>query len=171
MPTGRATAYDLTVGVVVNMDEAIYMLSPVDTPMLTGLGSDGLAMIGQAPVDEIQFSWMTDTVLTPRSTLAVTLVTADTVMTVASGDRIKFSTGDIVTVAEAGTVEQIRITGYSSGTDVLNIARAWAGTASDYATSAIVIGLGTALPEGSDPEAARMELNEALDAARGWYSL
>lgn len=155
MPTGRATSYDLTVGVRVNMDEAIYMLSPVDTPMLTGLGGDGLTMIGQAPVDEVQFSWMTDTILTPRTTLAAAVVTADTAITVASGDRIKFSTGDIITIAEAGTVEQIRVTGYSSGTDVLNVARAWAGTASDYATSSIVIGLGTALPEGSDPEAAR----------------
>src|SRR5687768_9965930 len=114
MPTGRATSYDLTVGVVVNMDEAIYMLSPIDTPMLTGLGADGLTMIGSAPVDEIQFSWMTDTILTPRTTLAATATTGDAVLTVASGDRIKFSTGDIVTIAKAGAVEQIRVTGYSS---------------------------------------------------------
>jgi len=155
VPTGRATAYDLTTGVVINMDEAIYMLSPVDTPMLTGLGSDGLTMIGTSPVDEIQFSWMTDTILTPRSTLAAQALTADTVLTLAANDRIKFSTGDIVTINKAGAVEQIRVTGYSSGSDVLNVARAWAGTATNYATSAIVIGLGTALAEGSDPEAAR----------------
>lgn len=155
MPTGRATAYDLTVGVVVNMDEAIYMLSPQDTPMLTGLGADGLAMIGQASVDEIEFSWMTDTILTPRTTLAAQATTGDTVVTVASGDRIKFSTGDIITIGKQNAVEQIRVTGYSSGSDVLNVTRAWAGTATNYATSAVVIGLGTALPEGSDPEAAR----------------
>jgi hypothetical protein len=155
MPTGRATAYDLTVGVVVNMDEAIYMLSPVDTPMLTGLGSDGLTMIGQSPVDEIQFSWMTDTILTPRSTVAATLVTAGTELTVASGDRIKFSTGDILTIGKVAATEQIRVTGYSSGTDILNISRAWAGTAQQYVTGSIIAGLGTALPEGSDPEAAR----------------
>lgn len=155
MPTGRATAYDLTVGVVVNMDKAIYMLSPQDTPMLTGLGADGLAMIGQASVDEIEFSWMTDTILTPRTTLAAQATTGDTVVTVASGDRIKFSTGDIITIGKQNAVEQIRVTGYSSGSDVLNVTRAWAGTATNYATSAVVIGLGTALPEGSDPEAAR----------------
>jgi uncharacterized protein (DUF2141 family) len=155
MPTGRATAYDLTVGVVVNMDEAIYMLSPQDTPMLTGLGSDGLTMIGQSPVDEIQFDWMTDSILTPRSTLAGAATTGDLVLTVASGDRIKFSTGDIVTVGKQNAVEQIRVTGYSSGTDVLNVTRAWAGTATNYASGAIVVGIGTALAEGSDPEAAR----------------
>lgn len=155
MPTGRATAYDLTVGVVVNMDEAIYMLSPQDTPMLTGLGADGLTMIGSASVDEIEFSWMTDTILTPRSTLNGAVTTGDAVITVATGDRIKFSTGDIITVGKQNAVEQIRVTGYSSGSDVLNVARAWAGTATNYASGAIVIGLGTALPEGSDPEAAR----------------
>jgi hypothetical protein len=155
MPTGRATAYDLTVGVVVNMDEAIYMLSPIDTPLLTGLGGDGLTMIGQSPVDEIQFSWMTDTILTPRSTLAAAATTGDAVLTLASGDRIKFSTGDIITINKVAAVEQIRVTGYSSGADVLNVSRAWAGTATNYITGAIVMGLGTALPEGSDPEAAR----------------
>lgn len=155
MPTGRATAYDLTVGVVVNMDEAIYMLSPQDTPMLTGLGSDGLTMIGQSPVDEIQFDWMTDSILTPRSTLGGAATTGDAVLTVASGDRTKFSTGDIVTVGKQNAVEQIRVTGYSSGADVLNVTRAWAGTATNYASGAIVVGIGTALAEGSDPEAAR----------------
>lgn len=155
MPTGRATAYDLTVGVVVNMDEAIYMLSPQDTPLLTGMGADGLGMIGQAPVDEIQFSWMTDTILTPRTSLNGAVTTGDTAITVATGDRIKFSTGDIITIGKAAAVEQIRVTGYSSGSDVLNVSRAWAGTATNYASGALVAGLGTALAEGSDPEAAR----------------
>ena len=155
MPTGRATAYDLTVGVIVNMDEAVYMLSPQDTPLLTGLGSDGLTLIGQAPVDEIQFSWMTDTILTPRSSLNGAVTTGDTAITVATGDRIKFSTGDIITIGKANSVEQMRVTGYSSGTDVLNVSRAWAGTATTYASGSLVVGLGTALAEGSDPEAAR----------------
>lgn len=155
MPTGRATAYDLTVGVIVNMDEAIYMLSPQDTPLLTGLGSDGLSLIGQTSVDQIQFSWMTDTILTPRTSLNGAVTTGDTAITVATGDRIKFSTGDIITIGKQAAVEQIRVTGYSSGSDVLNVSRAWAGTATNYASGALVAGLGTALAEGSDPEAAR----------------
>lgn len=156
MPTGIATAYDLTVGVVVNMDEAIYMLSPTDTPLLNGTGTDGLTLIGQASVDEIEFSWMTDSILTPRSSLNGAITTGDVVLTVATGDRIKFSTGDIITISEAGgTVEQLRVTGYSSGSDVLNVSRAWAGSAAGYSTGSIVVGLGQALDEGSDPEAAR----------------
>lgn len=156
MPTGRATSYDLVVGVMVNMDEAIYMLSPQDTPLLTGLGNDGQSLIGTYPVDERQFDWMDDTILTPRSTLNGAVTTGDAAVTVASGDRTKFSTGDILYIQKAGSAgEQMRVTGYSSGTDVLNVSRQWAGTATNYASGAIVVGLGTALQEGSDPEAAR----------------
>jgi hypothetical protein len=156
MPTGRATSYDLVVGVMVNMDEAIYMLSPQDTPLLTGLGSDGMTLLPTQPVDERQFEWLDDTILVPRSTLNGAVTTGDTAITVATGDRIKFSTGDIIYAQKAGAgVEQIRVTGYSSGSDVLNVSRAWAGTATNYASGAILLGLGTALQEGSDPEAAR----------------
>lgn len=154
MPVGMATTYDLTVGVVVNMDEAIYMLSPVDTPMLTGVGSDGLAVIGQAPVDERQFSWMDDSILTPRSALTATLVTAGTTVGVTAGHGTRFSTGDLLTFElDGNTTEVARVTGIA--TDTLTITRAWAGTAAQYVTASIVVGLGTALPEGSNPEAAR----------------
>lgn len=155
MPTGMATAYDLTVGVVVNMDENIYMLSPQDTPMLTGLGADGTVLIGTEPVDEIEFSWLDDTILTPRSALNGAITTADTVFTLTTGDRTKFSTGDIITVGKAAATEQIRVTGYGSTAETITVARAWAGTATNYASGALVVGLGTALAEGSNPEAAR----------------
>ena len=151
-----ATAYDLTVGVIVNMDEAIYMLSPQDTPFLTGVGADGLTLIGQSPVDEIQFDWMHDTILTPRSSLGALITGGQDYLTVASGERLRFSTGDVITLNVAGnTSEVIRVTGYGSTTDSLTLTRAYAGTAMTYATSAVIVGLGTALAEGSAPETAR----------------
>lgn len=156
MPQGMITAYDLTVGVKINMDEAIYMLSPMDTPLLTGVGSDGLTLISSAPVDEIQFEWMHDTILTPRSTLGALITGGQNFLTVASGDLTKFSTGDIITIQSPGnTTEHIRVTGYGSTTDSLTLTRAYAGTAMTYSTSAIVVGAGTALAEGSAPENAR----------------
>lgn len=157
---GLSTAYDLTVGVVVNMDETIYLLSPADSPMISGLASDGLSVIASRPVDEIVFSWLDDTILTPRSSVAAAVVTADTVITVASGDRTKFSTGDVLMIAKVnandGSGEKIRITGYGTTTDTLLVSRALTGSATTYATDALVLGLGTALAEGSDPEAARV---------------
>jgi hypothetical protein len=156
MPQGMVTAYDLTVGVKVNMDEAIYMLSPQDTPLLTGVGGDGLVLLSSAPVDEIQFDWMHDTILTPRSTLGALITGGQNYLTVAAGEQTRFSTGDIIKIASPGnTTEHIRVTGYGSTTDSLTLTRAYAGTAMTYATSAVVVGLGTALAEGSAPENAR----------------
>lgn len=151
------TAYDLTVGVVVNMDEAIYLISPDDSPLITGMGADGLSVISSQPVDEIVFSWMHDTLLLPRS--AVTggaITTGDTIVTVTSGDRSKFSTGDVLRINKVGNVDEIiRISGYGTTTDTLLITRAYSGTATNYASGAIIVGLGTALPEGDDPESPR----------------
>ncbi len=156
-PTNAPTrTYDLTVGVIVNMDEAIYMVSPDDTPLLTGMGADGLSVLSSAPVDEVVFSWMDDTLLVPRSLVAA-VITADTVLTVFAGDRTKFSTGDVVKVGKQGdtNVEIIRITGYGVTADTLLVSRAWSGAATTYASNSILVGVGTALPEGDDPEAAR----------------
>lgn len=160
MPTGLISSYDLTVGVVVNMDEAIYLLSPDDTPLLTGMGSDGLSVISSRGLDERTFAWMDDSMLTPRSTLGAAVVTADTEVVLASAaDRLKFSTNDVFRIAKAGAItsEVIRVTGYSATTSTtILVTRTFAGAAATtYATSSIVIGLGTALAEGSDPEAAR----------------
>jgi hypothetical protein len=141
------------------MDPAIFMLSPIDTPLLTGLGTDGLAVLPSRPVDEIVFSNLTDEILTPRSVITGgALTTGDTVVTVATGDRTKFSTGDVITFEKLGVTndEVARVTGYGVTDHTLLISRAYAGgVATNYLSGADIIGLGTALAEGSDPEAAR----------------
>lgn len=153
---GIVTSYDLTVGVVINMDEAIYMLSPEDTPMLTGMGADGLSVISARPVDERVFSWMDDTILTPRSKVAA-VTTGDTILTLTTGTQAKFSTGDSIYIAKAGGAggETARITGYGTTADTLLVTRAITGSATTYASDSVIIGVGTSLAEGSDPEAAR----------------
>lgn len=160
MPTGVISAYDLTVGVKVNMDEAIYILSPLDLPMLTGMDADGLSVISQAPVNEIEFSWMDEELLVPRSFLGRAFTTAETSLTLTiAGDRLKFSTGDVLRVFAGGNQEVMRVTGYSAttSTDIIVTRGYDSTTAASYASGATVIGLGTALPEGSDPEAARSQ--------------
>jgi hypothetical protein len=156
---GQVTAYDLTTGVKINMDEAIHLLSPLDTPMLTGMGGDGLSVLSSAPVDQIQFYWMDETNLTPESTLAANVVTAGTEIVVASGDQARFSTGDLLQIMKVGATafEYVRVTGYSATTaDTLLVDRGYdSTTATTYATSSVVVGIGTTLAEGSDPENAR----------------
>jgi hypothetical protein len=160
MPTGVLSSFDLTVGVKVNMDESIYVLSPLDSPMINGTDADGLSVISSAPVNETEFFWMDENILVPRSSLGGTVTTAGTDLILASAaDRLKFSTGDVVKVATVLTSEIIRVTGYSVTTATnLLVTKGYDGTTSaQHLTGATVIGLGTALPEGSDPEAARAQ--------------
>lgn len=160
MPTGLISAYDLTVGVKVNIDESIYVLSPIDSPMISGLDSDGLSVIGSAPVDQIRFDWMQEEILTPRSALGAASTTGDAFLQLsAAAERLKFSTGDLLRVMKAGTSEIIRVTGYSVTTaTILLVTRGYdSTTAVGYAGTETVIGVGTALAEGSDPEAARSQ--------------
>lgn len=150
MATGVVTSYDLTVGVIVNMDEAIYLYDADDLPLLTGVGADGMSVLASAPVDQVEFSWLDEQRLTPRSQLAAAATTAETAFTVQTNDGLKFSTFDIVMVRKAGGNEIARITGISS--DTLTVSRGLSGTATNYASGAEIIGLGTALAEGSAPQ-------------------
>jgi hypothetical protein len=157
--SGTATSYDLTNGLIVNMDEAIYMYSPEELPLLTGMASDGMSVLSQRPVDQIEFQWLDERNLAPRSTVSATtaIVTADTTINVAAGDGIKFSTGDVITIRKSAvaTPEVLRIT--SIATDALTVTRGLAGSAASYSSGAIIIGLGTALAEGSDPASFRAD--------------
>lgn len=151
--TGNVSSYDLTNGLIINIDEAIYMYSPEELPLLTGMASDGMSVLSSRPVDQVEFNWLDERNLAPRSALSAAATTGDAFIVVASGDRVKFSTGDVLTVRKAGAEEIIRVTGYSVTTaDALLVTRALAGTATNYASGAVVIGLGTALAEGSNPE-------------------
>lgn len=155
MPTGTLTAYDLTTGVIVDMDEAIYMVSAQDSPMITGVDSDGLSILGSRPTRNKKFDWMHDEILTPRSTLATNLVTATDHITVASGHQTRFSTGDLIRLGDTNN-ELLRVTGYGSTADTLEVTRSY-GTdaATTHDTSDTVVMVGTALAEGSDPENGR----------------
>lgn len=158
---GTASSYDLTVGVKVNMDEAIYTLDPTDIPLLGGIGSDGYPILGSMPVDEIQFFWMTEQLLVPRADATALATTTQTSITLAANDKYRFATGDVVRVARASatTTELMQVTGYSAttSTDIL-VTRAFASTtASTINTSDSLVGVGAALAEGSDPSASRMK--------------
>jgi hypothetical protein len=147
---GTLTAYDLVVGVKVFMDETVYMVDPQDTPVFGGMLGNGLSLITRDTVDQKKFEWENDYLLTPRSTLATNVTTGTTFITVASGDRTGFSTGDLLLVES----EYMRVTDYGSTTDTLVVTRAYesASTAVNHTTSSDVINVGHALAEGSDPE-------------------
>lgn len=162
---GQASSYDLTVGEILSIDEAIYMLSPTDAPLLTGVDSDGLSVLSSAPLDQVEFEWMSEELNTPRSRLAESITAGTTVITLPANERNKFSTGDVIQIGGGAATESLRVTGYGSTADTLTVTRNFTetGSAGTYATDAPVIGVGTALAEGSDPEAPRYR-----DTVRHW---
>lgn len=157
MPTGDISSYTLTVGVKLDFDEAIYMLSAMDSPFITGLDSDGLSILGRVPTTQTKVEWLEDEILTPRSTLAAGATTGQGFIVVATGHRIRFSTGDLLRIGSSRQPEILRVTGYSATTaDALLVSRSFGTAAAGTLTSGdSVISNGPALAEGSAAEDAR----------------
>ncbi len=151
MPQGRVNTYDLTVGVIVEMEDMIHQLDPFDVPLLGQSSADGRSAIAKGTCFEKKVEWLDETLLTPRSTLAANITTGTTTITVASADANKFGVGDVILVED----EHVRVTAVNSAGTSLTVTRAFAGTAVNHATDVTLVGVGLALTEGSDPEAAR----------------
>jgi len=155
MPTGLISTYDLTQGTIVDIDPAIRLLSPTEVPLQAGMGSDGNTVLATDTMNQKKKEWQDDEILTPRSILGAQATAGDLVITVATGTRLRFSTGEVVLL---NTGEQARITGYGSTADTLLVTRAYAGTtAAIQAISTDIINLGGVLPEGSDPQLNRSQ--------------
>lgn len=156
MPTtapGATSTYGLTTGIKLDVEPVIQLISPTDVPFQgSAMGAVDAIGLPTGTVMEKSYSWLDETILTPRSTIAATSTTTDAFITVASGDGLKFQTGDMVLVGS----EYMRVTGYSATTsDILLVTRAISGSGATVATAADVIGVGSLLPEGSNPPNAR----------------
>jgi hypothetical protein len=138
-------SYDLQVETKINIDELIYILTPEDLPLLSGIGSDGLGVIGKAPVDNTVFYWMEEDVPLPRGTSNEALDSSETGVDVVAGDAVKFAVGDAIRIDD----EIMLVTAINTSTEVLTVTRGALGsTAASHNTAAEIIGLGTVLAEG-----------------------
>ena len=161
--SGKVTSYDLAVGVKINMDELIYMISPIDSPFINGIGTDGRQLLASSGVDQTEFKWMDEELLLPRAQAAGTGAAGAgvTTVTVSAADSYKFQVDDLLNVGEEGAVVNgavKRITGINNTTGVLTLADWTNGSAWPATTAAhedTIMCLGTALVEGSDPGTAR----------------
>lgn len=160
---GKVTSYDLAVGVKINMDELIYMISPTDSPFINGIGTDGRQLLGSSPVDQQEFKWMDEELLIPRATVTDTGAAGAgaTDVTVSAADSYKFQVDDLITIGEADAAVNAavkRVTHVNTDAGVLTLADwansdAWPATTAAHADTVICVG--TALVEGSDPGEAR----------------
>lgn len=161
-PTGTNT-YDLTVGLKLDIEPLIQVLNPHDVPLQGGYGADPRLALPTGTCFEKKVEWLDETMLTPRSLLAAsfggsTNTIVDIIVT--TGDRAKFTTGDVLLIQSLTTStvqEYVRVTGYSATTaDDLLVTRQYnSSTLSTFITGAQVVGVGTTLPEGSDPAQGR----------------
>jgi hypothetical protein len=160
--SGKVTSYDLAVGVKINMDELIYMISPIDSPFINGIGTDGRQLLASSGVDQTEFKWMDEELLLPRAQISATTGAGGagtTEITVSTSDVFKFQIGDLLNNgAEDETVNgAIKIvTDITTGTGVIEVqdwinASVWPVPTVDDT----IICVGTALVEGSDPGTAR----------------
>lgn len=156
---GMVTSYELAVGVKINMDELIYMISPTDSPFINGIGTDGRQLLSSSGTDQQEFKWMDEELLLPRATVTDTGAAGAgaTDVTVSAADSYRFQVDDLISIASTGDAMNAaikRVTHVNNTLGVLTLAD-WANEADWPATAAadadVVICVGTALPEGSDP--------------------
>jgi len=167
--SGKVTSYDLAVGVKINMDELIYMISPIDSPFINGIGTDGRQLLASSGVDQTTFKWMDEQLLLPRALVDVSNTSTGASLTtveVSATDSYKFQVDDLITIMDRTAVQTsvvLRITAINNTTGVLTVA-GWAnhsdqpatiGESSSAGNGDTVVCLGTALVEGSDPGTAR----------------
>lgn len=143
-------SFNLTVETPLDIDDMIYMLSPIDLPLLHGINADGMSILPRKPLSQVEFSWLEEEVPLPRGTLAVAIANGtDTTFTVATGDAVKFAVGDGVRIDD----EIMIVTGINTTTEVITVTRGTAAetntTGAAHSVGAEVIGLGTILIEGA----------------------
>jgi hypothetical protein len=149
---GTFTTYDLATGVKLDIEDIIYLISPFDVPLQGGMGTDGLTALSTGSIFEKKAEWLDEQLLTPKTTLAASMTTTATSLILAAGTGVSFQTGDVLTVDQ----EQLYVSGWGTTADYLIVTRGFNGTtATTMVTGDTVLGIGSALPEGSDPPAAR----------------
>lgn len=160
---GVDTSYDLTVGVKLNVEDMIWLVSPFDVPLQGTNGADGRSTLSTDTCFEVEVQWLDEYLLTPRTTLASTQNTADVYLICATGTAASFQTGDVILI----DTEYEYVTGYGTTTDSLTVTRNWNGavavttwhvpTMTGNLLPTQIVGTGQAIAEGSDTQAARAQ--------------
>jgi hypothetical protein len=151
--SGAFQTYDLSAGTKLDVEDQIWLISPFDVPLQGGMGADGMSALAHGTCFEKKVEWLDETLLTPKSTLQATLTTTTiTAVVVAAGTGVNFQTGDVLLIGS----EQLYVSGYGTTVDWLLVTRGFNSTTpATAAINAAVLGLGSALAEGSAPPAAR----------------
>lgn len=146
MAQGLGSTYNLTNGLMLDIEPMINLLSPYDVPLTGGYGADGRTAIAQGTCFEKQVQWLDEVLITPRTTSTATYAAGATTIVIADADV--FVVGDVFL---AGS-EYVKVDAVNAAGTSLTVTRGYAGsTAASIATGAALVGVGSVLAEGSDP--------------------
>ncbi len=143
---GTRRTYDSTVGVRLDVEDAVQMISPFDVPFLGTFGMDRGSILGSDDTTQVKVEWLEDELVPGSDALDGAIVTGSAFITV--DNRTYFKTNDLLRIDD----EYLRVSGYGSTAATLTVERSWgtpvAGSHSDNATILI---LGTLPQEGANP--------------------
>jgi len=142
--SGATGTYNQSVGIKLDIDEAIFILTPSDVPFQQ--------WVGTTPTSSIKVEWL-DEELTPQNA-TVAVVTGTGPWTVTVADVQTFRPNDVLHTRDALSGVQFTVTSINAGTNQATIA-AFAGNATAPAVNDVLEIVGQYKVEGSDPEAAR----------------
>lgn len=147
MAQGLGSTYNLTNGLMLDIEPMINLLSPYDVPLTGGYGADGRTAISQGTCFEKQVQWLDEVLITPRTTSTATYASGATTVVVADADV--FVVGDVFITAAN---EYVKVTAVDAAGTSLTVTRGYAGsTAASIASGSAIVGIGSTLAEGSDP--------------------
>lgn len=139
---GQVTSANRTVGVRIDMDDAIQILTPTDVPLQRWVGSE--------PTSSIKVEWLEED-LTPQSDTAATVTgTGPWVLNVTDGNV--FRVGDIVHKNDAAASVQYVVDSISTNAVTVS---GFAGNATAPANGETFTIVGQYRAEGSQPDTAR----------------
>ena len=141
------TSYEQTVQHILQMEDAILILSPQDRPLIGGIGGDGVPLLPTAPVLNRVWYWQEEDEPQPQGIIAEALDNSETVIDMDAGTVANWRVGDFIRIDD----EVMRITAIDSTStpQTLTVERGAAGTsAASHSDNAAIRGLGTVLPEG-----------------------
>jgi hypothetical protein len=145
--TGRRSTYESTVGLRLDIEDAIHMISPFEVPFLGTYGPDRGSVLGKDSTTSTKVEWLEDELVPGSDALAATHTAGDAYITV--DNREYFKTNDLIRIDD----EFMRVTDPTGTTAAtMEVERSWGDpAAAGHADGATVLILGNLPQEGDDP--------------------
>ena len=143
---GLRGTYESTVGVKLDVEDMIHMISPFEVPFLGTYGADRGSVLGRDTTTSTKVEWLEDELVPGSDALSGAATTGDTFIVVDNRDYFKVN--DLIRVDD----EFMRVTAAGTTAGSLEVERSWGSpAAASHADNATVLILGTLPAEGADP--------------------